>query len=142
MRSVLRGTLAVVVGFIVASVVMMAVESVNGRFLYPELGRMAQRMTDREAIRGLMASAPVGAFLVVILGWVLGSLAGGCAAAWIGKRVRIRLGLVLGFLLTLGGIANNLMLPPPLWFWVVGLVLFIPAAFIGARLAPQPTSKP
>jgi hypothetical protein len=38
-------------------------------------------------------------------------------------------------LLTLAGVANNLTIPPPLWFWIVSLVVLIPAAYFGARLA-------
>jgi hypothetical protein len=139
MRPMLRSILAVVAGFVVASVVMMVVETVNGRFLYPELGKLAKGMTDREAIRNLLTDAPVGAFLVVILGWVLGSLAGGCAAAWIGRRAPLGHALVLGGFLTLAGIANNLMVPPPLWFWIAGPVVLIPATYAGALLAPRPT---
>ena len=139
MRSVFRSIFAVVTGFVVASAVMMAVETVNGRYLYPELGKQAEGITDREVHRSILAGAPVGAFLVVILGWVLGSLAGGCVAAWIGRRAPVGHALVLGGLLTLGGIANNLMVPPPLWFWIAGLVVLIPAAYAGARLAPRPT---
>jgi hypothetical protein len=134
-----RSILAVVAGFVMASAVMMAVETVNGRYLYPELGKQAEGITDREVLRSILAGAPVGAFLVVILGWVLGSLAGGCMAAWIGRRAPVGHALVLGGLLTLGGIANNLMVPPPLWFWIAGLVVLIPAAYAGARLAPRPT---
>jgi hypothetical protein len=139
MRSVIRSILAVVAGFVAATAVMMAVEMVNGRFLHPELGKLAEGMTDREAIRSLFASAPVGAFLVVLCGWALGSLAGGCVAAWIGRRAPVGHAMVLGGLLTLGGIANNLMFPPPLWVWIAGLVVFIPAAYAGTRLAPRPT---
>jgi hypothetical protein len=135
----LRSILAVVAGFVVASAVMMAVEAVNGRFLYPELGKLAEGMTDREAIRSLLAGAPVGAFLVVIFGWAIGSLAGGFVAAWIGRRAPMRHALVLGGLLTLAGIANNLMVPPPLWFWIAGLVVLIPATYAGALLAPRST---
>jgi hypothetical protein len=138
MRLIIRSILAVVAGFVVASAVMMAVEAVNGRYLYPELGKLAEGVTDREVLRSIFAGAPAGAFLVVILGWVLGSLAGGCVAAWIGRRAPVGHALVLGGLLTLGGIANNLMIPPPLWFWVAGLVVLIPAAYAGARLAPRP----
>lgn len=141
MRSVLRSVLAVVAGFVTATVIMMAVETVNGRFLHPEMGRLAQGMTDREAIRALLASAPVSALLVVILGWALGGLAGGCVAAWIGRSAPVRHAVVLGGLLTLAGVANNLMLPPPLWFWIAGLAVFIPATHSGARLALR-TSRP
>ena len=137
MGKVFRSIYAVIVGFVAASVVMMLVEWINGHVLYPELGKMAQGVTDREAIRALMASAPVGAFLVVLFGWVLGSLVGGFLAAWIGSNAPVAHALVLGGLLTLAGIANNLMIPPPMWFWILSLVVFLPAAHAGARLVPR-----
>jgi hypothetical protein len=97
----------VIAGFIAASVVMILIESINGHVLYPELGKAAQGTTDREAIRALMASAPVAH------------------------------ALVLGGLLTLAGIANNVMLPPPGWFWVVSVLAFFPATYVGAQRALQ-----
>lgn len=137
MRKAVRSILAVVVGFVAASLVMMAVEMVNGRVLYPELGKMAEGVTDREAVRAILATAPVGAFLVVLLGWALGSLVGGFLAAWIGSHAPHGHAIVLGVLLTLAGIANNLMIPPPVWFWVPTLLVFLPAACVGARWAPR-----
>lgn len=131
-----RSVLAVIGGFVAASVVMMVVESINGHVLYPELGKAAEGMTDREAIKTLMASAPFGAFLVVLLGWALGSFAGGFLAGWIGRDAPVRHALILGGLLTVAGIANNLMLPPPAWFWILSIVVFVPAAYAGARLVP------
>ncbi len=136
MRSFLRSLAAVVGGFIVASLVMMIVEMINGRVLYPDLGQAAAGVTDREAIRALMAAAPVGALLVVIAGWALGGLAGGWTAARLAGRSAVAHGLVIGTMLTLAGVANNLMIPPPLWFWVAGLAVLIPSAWVGARLAP------
>ena len=136
MRSALRSIAAVVAGFIAASIVMMIIEAINGRVLYPELGKAADGVTDRETIRALLATAPVGAFLVVIAGWILGGVAGGWAAARLAARATAGHGLVLGALLTLAGVANNLMLPPPLWFWTASLVVLMPAAYVGARLAP------
>ena len=136
MWKVVRSILAVIAGFVAASAVMMVIGSINGRVLYPELGRLAEGMTDREAIRAIMANAPVGAFLVVLLGWVLGSLVGGFLAAWIGWNPPVAHALVLGGLLTLAGIANDLMLPPPVWFWIASLVVLLPAACAGAQLAP------
>ena len=137
MGKVVRSIGAVIVGFVVASLVMALIEFVNGHVLYPELGKAAEGMTDREAIRALMASAPVGAFLMVLFGWALGSLVGGFLAAWIGWSAPVANALVLGGLLTLAGIANNLMLPPPGWFWILSLVVLLPAAYAGARLAPR-----
>ena len=134
---VLRRVAAVVAGFVAASVVMMLIEAVNGRVCYPELGKAAGGMNDREAVRALLATAPLGAFLVVIAGWILGGAAGGWLAARIAGRSGIAHGLVLGALLTCAAIANNLMIPPPLWFWVVSLIVLLPAAYVGARAAAR-----
>ena len=132
---ILRSVAAVVLGFVAASAVMIAVEFLNGRVFYPELAKAAEGVTDREAIRALFAAAPVGALLVVVGGWILGSFAGGWVAARAAPRAGTRHALVLGLLLTLAGIANNLMLPPPPWFWIAGLIVMLPAAWAGARLA-------
>jgi hypothetical protein len=40
--------------------------------------------------------------------------------------------------LILAGIADNLMIPPPLWFRVAGLSVVLPSAYIGARAAGRP----
>lgn len=134
MRSVLRSAGAVVAGFVAASVVMMIVEFVNGHVLYPDLGRAAARHADREELRALLAAAPVGAFLVVLAGWILGGFVGGFVAARLAGQSPSGHALALGVLLTLAGVANNLMIPPPVWFWIVGLVVLVPATCAGARL--------
>lgn len=133
--SVLRRILGVILGFVVASAVMMLIEFTNGHLFYPELGRAAQGMKDPTQIAALMAQAPVGALLVVVLAWLLGAIAGGWAATRIARTESSTAALSLGLLLTLAGIANNLMIPPPLWFWVLGLAVMLPGAWYGARLA-------
>jgi hypothetical protein len=136
MRSAFRSICAVMAGFVAASIVMMIVESINGRVLHPELAKAAEGVKDRETIRALLAAAPIGAFLVVIAGWILGGVAGGWITARLAARATTGHGLVLGALLTLAGVANNLMVPPPAWFWIASLVVLMPAAYLGARLAP------
>jgi hypothetical protein len=37
----------------------------------------------------------------------------------------------------LAGVANNLMLPPPFWFWIATFAVFLPATYVGARLVPR-----
>ena len=158
--ALIRSILAVIAGFVVASVVMMGMETANARIFFPGFAKRAEaRDTEvirefeastpkgttpdsralalrrREAVRALLADAPPGALLVVALGWVLGSLAGGFVSTWISQRSPVVHALILGGLLTLAGIANNLMLPPPVWFWVLTVIVFLPATYLGARLA-------
>jgi hypothetical protein len=137
MGRVIRGILAVIAGFVAASVIMMIVETANGKLLYPELGKEAKGVWDREEIKAIMASAPVGALAVVLIGWIVGSVAGGYLATLITGKPPYGHALVLGVLLTLAGVANNLMLPPPFWFWIATFAVFLPATFVGAWLVPR-----
>src|SRR5271165_4964697 len=137
MWTVIRSILAVIAEFVAASAVMMIVETANGRLLYPELGKRAEGVTDRQEIKAIMASAPVGALVVVLIGWALGSVAGGFLATLISRKPPGGHALVLGALLTLAGVANNLMLPPPFWFWIATFAVFLPATYVGARLVPR-----
>ncbi|MDZ4115316.1 MAG: hypothetical protein U1C54_04795 [Xanthomonadaceae bacterium] len=81
-----------------------------------------------------MATAPIGALVVVIAGWALGSVVGGWLAAKLAPRSPVAHALVLGGVLTLAGIANNMMIPPPMWFWLGSLAVLIPGCYFGARL--------
>ena len=136
MGRALKSIGAVVAGFVTAGVIMMTVESINGHVLYPDLAKSAQGVTDRETIRTIFANAPVGALLVVVFGWLLGGLAGG----WVAGRIAgsLRQPIVLAMLLTVAGIANNLMLPPPVWFGCATLLVLGPAAVAGGKVGAGP----
>ena len=136
-RIALRNIAAVFVAFVVASIVMMIVEIINGRVLYPELAKSAEGVRDRDTLGKLMAGAPIGALWVVITGWALGGLAGGCVTAKLQSGKSSWPGYVLGLLLMLAGVANNLMIPPPVWFWITSLFVLMPAAIVGARLGSR-----
>ena len=133
--SLLRRALGVIFGFVVASAVMMAVEFTNGHLFYPELGRAAKDVKDAAHMKALMAHAPSGALMMVAAGWLLGAIAGGWAATRFARTDSPAPALVLGGLPTLAGIANNLMIPPPLWFWALGLAVLLPGAWYGGRVA-------
>jgi hypothetical protein len=137
-----RSIFAVVAGFVAASSIMMAVECANGQILYPELGKSAAGVTDIQKIKEIMASAPLGALVVVLFGWALGSFAGGYLTTLISPKPPGRMALVLGCLLTLAGVANNLMLPPPLWFWIASFAVFLSATYFGSRLVSQRDGQP
>jgi hypothetical protein len=78
-----------------------------------------------------------GALAVVLVGWALGGMAGGFLATLIARSAARRHALVLGVLLTIAGVANNLMIPKPIWFWVATFAVLLPAAYAGARLVGQ-----
>ena len=134
MRPALQSLGSLLAGVVVAGAVMMLLECLNGHVLYPGLAGAAEDVTDPEVVRRIFATAPLGALLVVVAACGLGGLAGG----WLTARLARPLhgpALALAALLTLAGVGNNLMLPPPLWFWIATLIALPAGTLLGARLA-------
>lgn len=133
---IVRGILAVVVGFVIATALMMAAEMLNHRiYNIPETSP-----GDRAAIQKLVATLPPGAFVLVLIGWFVGTLVGSFLAAKIG-RSRIPV-YVLSVLLLCGGIVNALMIPQPGWFTIASIAIFSFVPFAGIAMAkpPQPAT--
>jgi MFS family permease len=130
-----RKILAVIVGFIVASAIFIIVQMGNSIVMAPP---SAEVMADRAKLAEYMASGPTTAYIVVLIGYIIGSFAGGFVATKMGRRWSpgATLAIIVGSLLTLAMIANIMMLPgQPLWFIVASLLLFIPVTLIGYRFA-------
>ncbi len=137
MKQILRNIAAVLLGFIAASAVMMLVETINGKVFYPDLAKAAEGIKDREAMRALFASAPIGSLLVVAFGWFVGSIVGTWLCTRFSASATTRASWVLASLLILAGVANNLMMPPPMWFWVLGIATLAGGSYLGIRFASQ-----
>lgn len=121
--------LAVIVGVVTAGVVVFIVEAI-GHWAYPL--PPGTNVRDPEAMKSLIATLPAGALLFVVLGWTLGSFAGGAVAARIGRSLGP--GLVTGAIQLLFGIITMFMIHHPMWMVALGTLLPIPAAWAGAAL--------
>jgi hypothetical protein len=131
----LRFVLAVVVGLFAGSVVNMGLILISGSVIPPPAG------ADVTTMEGLKAALPLFEprhFLFPFLAHALGTLAGAFVAGLLSPdRSPVPAGVVGGFFLV-GGIANVAMLPAPVWFSAVDLVLaYLPAAWLGQRLAAR-----
>lgn len=130
-----RKVLAVVVAMIVAIAIMMIVEMVNSKFMAPPSSDV---LSDPEKLRAYMAAGSVTAYVVVLIGYLLASFAGGFIVTKMSRRESpgTSLPILVGVILTLLMIVNVLMLPgQPIWFVIVGLLIFIPSSLFGHRLA-------
>jgi hypothetical protein len=131
----IRSMLGLVCGIITAMMVIFAFQKIGAVF-YP----MAQGadLTDPEALRQVMAAMPVGAFVTLLAGYAVGTFIGAWVAASIAGRAAIAHALIVGCFFFLANIANVIMIPHPLWYVAASMLLFLPCAYLGGRLARRP----
>ena len=130
-----RKILAVVVGFIVATLIFMLFEMGNSMVMAPP---SAEVMADRAKLADYMAKGPAMAYIVVLVGYIIGSFAGGFVVTKMGRggSPGATLSIIVGSILTLAMVANIMMLPgQPSWFIAAAFLVFIPLTLIGHRFA-------
>lgn len=133
-----RKILAVIVGFILAFAIFMVFQMISTTTLFMHMSpKNLEYMSaaDRAAYFGSM---PVGAYVMMLVGYVLGSVAAGWIATKISKeRNSMTLPIIVGFLLVLAGLVNFFVVLPgqPVWFIALSLICCIPSAILGHRFA-------
>ena len=125
----LRVVGAIVAGAAASVLIIFAIERASS-MVYPPPADLD--MTSREAMSAYVQTLPVGAFLFVLTAWFTATLVG----AWLATRLaRTPIGgFVVGALLLASGIANMLLIPHPIWFWVAGVAIFIATTFFATRI--------
>jgi hypothetical protein len=69
------------------------------------------------------------------LAHALGTFVGAFIAGILAVKHQLKISLLIGFFFILGGIANIIMLPSPIWFTIIDIVFaFIPMAWLGYKL--------
>lgn len=124
--------LAVVVGLLIGGLGISLVQALSGQmYPWPE----GLDYNNKEAFAAFVNTLPTGAFLMVILSYVVGSFFGGMAATAVGKE-KYSSALIVGFGLTIAGVMNAIAIPQPLWVSIVSIIVFIPFALLGAKILP------
>lgn len=133
MKPVVRNILAFVAGAVLGSVVNMLIIMLSSFVIPPPPGA---DVTTAEGLKASMHLFQPRHFIMPFLAHALGTFVGAFIAASIAATHKMKLALGIGLLFLIGGIANVLMLPSPLWFSVIDLaVAYIPMAYIGGMLA-------
>jgi len=107
--------------------------------LYPS--NLSKEVDDPAQVADMIRHMPVGAFVSLLLVYLVSSFAGGLLAAVIAQENKTRRALSVGVIILAGGIANFWMIPHPLWFVCCSLLVYLPAAYIGGMLGAR-FSKP
>ena len=132
MRQGLRTAVGVVAGIVVAWL-MITLSQLLSAALYPP--PPGTDLTDPAALADFINTAPVTAMACVIAGYALAALSGGWVAARISLGHPRLAALIVGALVLLGVILNYTMIPHPTWMLVSGVLLPVPMAWLGTRLA-------
>lgn len=125
----LRTILGIVAGVVLAMVVMMALEMAGHAAMPPPPGLDP---ADPEDVKQMVASASMAAKAWVVFGWFAAALAGG----WLARRLSRKgwAGWVIAVLIAVGGIANIMMIPHPLWMQIAAVGAPLVAGWIVMRL--------
>ena len=131
MANFIRGVLAVVAGCLAAMSAMVVCESMGHAIFPPPPGLDPSKPVALETYaRGMR---PVE-FLPVLFGWAAGTLIGSSVAAKLAATWKVGYGIVVGGLLLLGGLPNLIMIPHPIWVWILALLIFPFFTTIGSVL--------
>lgn len=130
----LRRILAITAGIAVFTIVVMLMDSVSHQ-LHPMPHGMDPQ--DHGMMMQHMAAAPFGVMFAVMLGWIIGTLAGAFAAAKISTTHKRLAAGIVGALAFAGTTMNVFMLPHPWWMIVGGLAGIAVAAHVGWKLGDR-----
>ena len=140
-----RSILAIVIGFVVAVVVIMALQMISFAVYRPDDGKtfmeqMKEMQENKEAAKALMAATPTGGLVIVLVAWEVGAFVGGGFAALIAGRGRLVHAGIIGTIILASTIVNVLNLQReynfshPDWMLVLGLLLPIPVSLLAGKL--------
>lgn len=135
MNPVLRNILAVITGVLAGGIVNMGIISVSGSVIPPPEGA---DVTTTEGLKASMHLFEAKHFIMPFLAHALGTFVGALIAALLGATKKMQLAIIVGVFYLLGGIAAVYMLPSPLWFTILDLlVAYIPMAFLGGMIGSK-----
>ena len=130
MNPILKNILAVVAGIIFGGVLNMGIIQISSAIIPPPDGVDLTTMEGLKA--GMHLFKPIN-FLMPFIAHSLGTLTGAFLTTIIAVNHKIKLALIIGAFFMIGGIINILILPSPLWFTIIDLLIaYIPMAYLAS----------
>jgi len=127
----IRSILAVIAGLVFGFVVNIGLITLGHIIIAPPPG------FDLSTLDGVKAAMPFFGpeqFIFPFLAHAGGSLVGAVVAAFISVNHKFTVAMIVGAITLIGGITAVFMFPAPIWYDVIDLLSYIPAAWIGAKL--------
>ena len=135
MNPILKNTLVVISALIVGSLANMALIMISGWVIPPPEGG---DITSMEGLAATMHLFQPKHFIFPFLAHAVGTLVGAFVAAKFAVSQHKNMALLIGGLFFIGGATNVYLLPAPMWFNVLDLVVaYFPMAIWGYTLASK-----
>lgn len=133
MHPVVRNILAVVVGFVVGSIVNSGLINIGPYIVpLPDGADVSTMENLRESMRLFTAAN----FLFPFLAHAVGTLVGAFLAAKLAVSHRMQFAIGIGVAFLIGGVVAAYLISAPVWFTVLDLVLaYLPMGIMGGILA-------
>ncbi|MEO8068374.1 MAG: hypothetical protein ABI599_11830 [Flavobacteriales bacterium] len=135
MHPILRNLLALIAGLVVCLMVNGLLIRISGSVIPPPAG---VDVNDMKSIAAHMDEFRPKHLLFPFLAHALGSLIGAFVAAVLAATRKMTWAWVVGSFHLLGGIMAAVLIPAPIWFIVLDLVVaYLPMAWLGGRFAKR-----
>ena len=132
MNPIVRNILAVIAGLVSGSILNMGIILISSSVIPPPEG--ANLTTPEGLIAAMPLMQPIH-FLMPFLAHALGTLLGAWVSTFIANKNQLTAALIIAALFFVGGAMNIAMLPSPMWFNVVDLVLaYFPMAYLALKI--------
>jgi hypothetical protein len=128
----LRSVVSLVAGVVIGGMVGALGESLLPRVFPPGPG---VDFSTPAGAAAAFAQAPALALWLVILIYAIGALVGGAVATRLAGGDSLLPAIAVGGILMLAGISNLVAFTRPLWMALATVVVFVPAAVAGGKLA-------
>ncbi|OGO84355.1 MAG: hypothetical protein A2203_10940, partial [Chromatiales bacterium RIFOXYA1_FULL_46_5] len=128
MLNLIRNLLAIVLGVMAGAAVNMALVSISPMLIAPPAG---VDINNAESLSlGIHLFEPKH-FIMPFLAHALGTLAGALVAYLVAASHKNRFAYLIGVFFLCGGIAASLMIPAPIWFIALDLIVaYLPMAWL------------
>jgi hypothetical protein len=128
MRNILAVIIGVVVGFIIVFIGDATTHKLN-----PANDNLNEM--DKETLKAYIEGMPMYVMIIMVLFWLIAAFVGGLVSGKVNKAQWKNVSLITGGILLAATLLNLFMYPHPAWMWIVALVLIVPAAYLGGKLA-------
>jgi len=128
--AMLRKISAVLLGLLAAVATVMLIEWISHQIYPPPPGL---DFNNAEQVRQHVSTLPPGAFIAILTGWLMGTLAGGVVACQIAREKPAVFASIIGTVMMVATIANLIMIPHPSWFSIAGIVVIAAGTVLAIR---------